>query len=87
MSICEDTLYQVKMIAYCGLVVPLLRRANYEDARAEVAERLRSARKSGRVCVKTKPDTWEILSPDDAVMVSDDEGYLVMREDNTCRTE
>ena len=76
--------YGLTMYAYCGMSVPLITRDEQEDretVRAYAARYIRRARKSGNKVNVLEPGTkWEIETPDDAFMVSDNEGTLSLVE-------
>jgi len=69
--------------AYCGMPIPLVEeqeQATREEARDRAARRLRYLRSEGMpIVTREKGERWEVLCPEDAVLVPDYCGELVLR--------
>lgn len=79
-------MYIVQHHAYCGLSSIAERYDTEHEAREDIAYRLRRARRRYPVAILTRGFSWEIQSPDDAVMVSDACGTLTLtHEQYECR--
>lgn len=73
--------HNLSFSAYCGMTYRIAERIEESEARACVALKIRRARKRGqRVTVLDKGEAWEFETPEDAAMVSDDDGVLRMKE-------
>jgi hypothetical protein len=70
--------YRVDHDAFCGLACPEKTFDDESDARACVAATIRRARRDGLTVRRLEAGKWEILSPDDAAMVSDMDGLLTL---------
>lgn len=70
-------MWRVRFMAYCGMSGIPETFDTKEEARAEIAKRIRYARRKKRpVSILTPGEKWEFETPDDAGMVADHEGTL-----------
>ena len=68
--------YKLRFVAYCGMGYTIGEYETRDDARSAAADRLRSLRREYAVTTLTQGTSWEILEPDDAVLVPDECGTL-----------
>ena len=72
--------YTLALHAYCGMTVPIDDDMDRDEARRAAARLVNTRRRQGFPVAVLEPGRrWEIMEPDDAVMVSDDSGILVLR--------
>jgi hypothetical protein len=68
-------------VGYCGMSIPIVE-GELADLRREAAEFIRRKRRRGREVITLHGGKeWEFPTPDDAVMVSDWDGYLLLDKD------
>lgn len=68
----------LKFITYSGMTIPLLDR-DVEDCRNRAAAKIRKARDEGQpVSILDRGKEWEFETPEDALMISDLDGLLVL---------
>lgn len=75
---------KLRFIAYSGITFPLGDGLSIEEARADAAKELTTARKSGcEVSVLDKGQRWEVQTQAniEGLYVSDDDGYLVIESE------
>jgi hypothetical protein len=76
----DEQTYDVIFSGYCGMRWALVEDVDLEDARAAAAKKINKFRKSGReVTSLSEGEQWEFLTPDDAMMISDDEGVMTLK--------
>ncbi len=75
---CRTGGFNVHLRSYSGMVHYLGTDLTREEAKSIIKLNLKIARKMGCIISKVGKGEWEIGSRDDAVMVSDTEGYLVV---------
>ena len=64
--------------AYCGMPVPLAD-GDLDDVRQAAAQFIRRKRRRGKPVTKLiRGQEWEVQTPEDAAIISDDEGLLVL---------
>lgn len=71
-------MYTVKFYTYCGMSYTLAENVDKEEAKSVVRNQITRARKNGKSVTKISPGRWEFETPDDAGMVSDNEGTMVI---------
>lgn len=72
-------MYKVKFVGYCGMSHPEASHETEKEARADVAYRLKYARKGFEVVTLESGKSWEILEPTECTMVPDDSGVLYLK--------
>ena len=73
--------YQLYLRAYCGMRVPL-ESGDLDECRDAAARTIRRHRRSDRGVAVLEPGMeWEMLEAEDGFMVNDDEGILVLKEE------
>ena len=72
--------YRVQFYSYCGMPGLPHEFRDREDARSKAAAVLRARRRAGyQTITLTKGGEWEVLEPDNCLLVPDDCGQLVLR--------
>lgn len=66
--------------AYCGMNVPL-GAGDIETMRAKAARILRRRRNAGFPCTKLGDGQWEIMEPEDCMMIPDQSGVMILTAD------
>jgi polysaccharide deacetylase 2 family uncharacterized protein YibQ len=69
-------MYDIKFYAYCGMSYEIANNLTADEVKKKLREMFASARKSGSIVSHIRKNTWEIETPEDAVMVADDEGIV-----------
>jgi hypothetical protein len=73
-------MYTVQFFSYCGMALVPVHCEDRSEARAECAERLRRARSEGYKLATLSPGKrWEVLEPDDCMLVPDACGTLELK--------
>lgn len=81
-----DPTYRVSFYAFCGMPIPHAEGMTREEARDHCAEYLRRYRRKGRtVTTLNRGRRWEILEPEDCMMIPDDAGTLRLDPDSEPR--
>jgi hypothetical protein len=72
--------YRVVLLAYCGMTFPHGDPGmDRDEARQEVARLIRRRRREGfPVTTHTRGSTWEVMEPEDTMMVPDECGTLLL---------
>jgi len=65
--------------AYCGMSHVVAKGVTRARAKEIIRNRIRNAKASGQPVTKIGKGEWEFETPEDAFMVSDDDGILIMR--------
>lgn len=69
-------MYDIKFHAYCGMSYEIANDLTIDEVKEKLREMFASARKSGSMISHIGKNTWEIETPENAVMVSDNEGIV-----------
>jgi hypothetical protein len=77
-------MYSLTFVTFSGMTIPLGDDMDKEDVACEVKRRNTHARRRGLDVMKTENNTWE-HTDDEAVMVGDDQGYLMVSRTATKR--
>ena len=75
--------FKVTFYSYSGIVT-LAENVEKDEAKEVIKSRLRRAKRLGLPVEKIDKGSWEIQTPDDAVMVSDEEGTLTVTAHTRC---
>lgn len=73
-------MYDVVFHTYSGMDIPLGENMSRDEAEGVIRRRLRAARRFGQPVTKIGKGRWECQTPDDAWMVSDNDGVLAVRK-------
>jgi len=68
----------VRVYSYSGLGYTYAR-GSHEEMQLKAAELIERRQKRGCEVVKIHDHKWEVLEPEDSVMVSDEHGYITIR--------
>lgn len=68
--------YNVAFRSYCGMDYTIAENVDLNAAKTIVKERIRSARCQGQPVTKLGKGEWEFETPEDAALISDEEGVL-----------
>lgn len=72
-------MFEVVFDSYCGMTRCLARGLDRVEVKETIRRIIRSARRQGRFVDKIRKGVWEVQTPDDACMISDEEGILSVR--------
>jgi hypothetical protein len=78
-------MFVLTFYGYTGITQELQVSDSLADMKTALKSRIRYARKLGLPCVKLGPISWEIMTPDNAVGISDFEGVLLIKRIRTKR--
>lgn len=73
---------KVSFVTYAGTTIPLGRGLSRAEAKELVRSEIRRAKKRGQPVTKIGKGEWEFESPENAFMVTSNEGWLLVNPDN-----
>jgi hypothetical protein len=84
----EVVTYDVKFVTYSGMTIELGCGISRDEAQALVKEMNRAARQNGQPVTRIKRarNTWEHETSEDAVLIGDTDGWLVVTRSRRCRS-
>ncbi len=72
-------MFNVTFVTYSGMPIPIAEHVDREQAKAAVRRRLKRAKRNGQPISKVGNGKWEIETPENAFMIGDDDGFLIVR--------
>lgn len=72
-------IYKIKFVSYSGITFNLYENLDLESVKQKVKLLNKIARKKGHIVTKIGKGEWEHETPENAIMVSDQDGYLIVK--------
>jgi hypothetical protein len=70
---------KITFITYSGMVIPVADFVTLKAAGSIVKSRCLAAKRRGQTVMKIGKNKWELCSPEDAAMISDHDGFLIVQ--------